>query len=173
MNTRRWSLAAVLLFAAYAATIAGANWASTLWLALAVAGLHIPAGALFAGLAFTVRDLLQDAVGARTTLLAILLGAALSGLVAEPRIALASAAAFAVSELVDLAVYTPLRRRNQLAAVGLSNTVGLVVDSLLFLPLAFGSLTYLGGQLVGKAVTTVLAVALLAGARAHRRAVPA
>jgi queuosine precursor transporter len=172
MNTRRWSLAAVLLFAAYAGTIAGANWAFTLWPALAVAGLHIPAGALFAGLAFTVRDLLQDVVGARTTLLAILLGAALSGLVAEPRIALASAAAFVVSELVDLAVYTPLRRRNQLAAVGLSNAVGLVVDSLLFLPLAFGSLTYLAGQLFGKAATTVLAVPLLAGARAHRRVVP-
>ncbi|GAB3474358.1 hypothetical protein [Amycolatopsis cihanbeyliensis] len=76
-------------------------------------------GALFAGLTFTVRDLLQDAVGARTTLLAIALGAALSGLVAEPRIALASAAAFAVSELVDLAVYIPLRDRSRLAAVGL------------------------------------------------------
>lgn len=173
MNTRRWTLGAVVLFAGYAATIAGANWATTLWSAVAVAGLHIPAGALFAGLAFTVRDLLQDAVGTGTTLLAIALGAALSGLVAEPRIALASAAAFAVSELVDLAVYTPLRDRSRLAAVGLSNAVGLLVDSLLFLPLAFGSLTYLAGQLVGKTITTVLAVAVLAGARARRRAVPA
>ncbi|MFI7680960.1 VUT family protein [Amycolatopsis sp. K13G38] len=173
MTTRRWRVAAVVLFAAYAATIAGANWATTLWPAVAVAGLHIPAGALLAGLAFTVRDLLQDAVGTRTTLLAIALGAALSGLVAEPRIALASATAFAVSELVDLAVYTPLRDRSHLAAVSVSNAVGLLVDSLLFLPLAFGSLTYLTGQLVGKTATTALAVALLAGVRARRRAVPA
>ena len=171
MTTRRWNVAAGVLVAAYAATIAGANWATTLWPAVTVAGLHIPAGALLAGLAFTVRDLLQDAVGTRTTLLTIALGAALSGLVAEPRIALASAAAFAVSELVDLAVYTPLRDRSPLAAVGTSNAVGLLVDSLLFLPLAFGSLTYLAGQLVGKTATTALAVAVLAGVRARRRAV--
>lgn len=173
MNTRQWTVAAAVLFASYAATIAGANWASTLWPAVAVAGLQIPAGALFAGLAFTVRDLLQDAVGARTTLLAIALGAALSGLVAEPRIALASAVAFAVSEGVDLAIYAALRQRNRLAAVGLSNAVGLLVDSLLFLPLAFGSLTYLAGQLAGKTATTVIAVAVLVGTRARRRAVPA
>jgi len=173
MNTRRWTRAAAVLFAGYAATIAGANLASTLWPAVAVGGLYIPAGAFFAGLAFTVRDFLQDAVGTRTTLLAIALGAALSGLIADSRIALASAAAFGVSELVDLAIYTPLRRRSRIAAVGLSNAVGLLVDSLLFLPLAFGSLTYLGGQLVGKTATTVIAITVLAGARAHRRAVPA
>ncbi|MGW5051571.1 VUT family protein [Actinokineospora sp. NPDC004072] len=173
MNTRQWTLAAMVLFAGYAATIAGANWATTLWPAVTVAGLHVPAGALFAGLAFTVRDLLQDAVGTRTTLLAIALGTVLSGLVTEPRIALASATAFALSELVDLAVYTPLRDRSRLAAVGLSNAVGLLADSLLFLPLAFGSLTYLAGQLAGKTITTVLAVAVLAGVRARRRAVPA
>lgn len=173
MNTHRWNLAPAVLFAGYAATIAWANWASTLWPAVAVAGLQIPAGALIAGLVFTVRDLLQDAVGTRTTLLAIALGAALSGLIASPRIALASAAAFAVSELVDLAVYTPLRRRSRIAAVGLSNVLGLLVDSLLFLPLAFGSLAYLPGQLVGKTFTTVLAVVVLAGARTHRRAVAA
>lgn len=173
MTTRRWTLTAAVLFAGYAATIAGANWASTLWPAVVVAGLQIPAGAFFAGLAFTVRDLLQEAVGTRTTLLAIAVGAALSGLVAEPRIALASVAAFAVSELVDLAVYTPLCHRSRIAAVGLSNVVGLLVDSLLFLPLAFGSLTYLAGQLVGKAATTVIAVAVLVGTRACRRAVPA
>mgnify|MGYP001261931033 CR=1 FL=1 len=173
MTTRWQTLAARVLFAGYAATIAGANWATTLWPAVTVAGLHVPTGTLFAGLAFTVRDLLQDAVGTRTTLLAIALGAVLSGLVSEPHIALASAAAFAVSELVDLAAYTPLRQRSRLAAVGLSNAVGLLVDSLLFLPLAFGSLTYLAGQLAGKTITTVLAVAVLAGVRARRRAVPA
>jgi queuosine precursor transporter len=170
MNTRRWTVAAAVLFAGYTATIAGTNWASTLWPAVAVAGLQIPAGAFFAGLAFTVRDFLQDAVGTWTTLLTIALGAALSGLVADPRIALASAAAFAVSELVDLAVYTPLRHRSQIAAVGLSNTLGLLVDSLLFLPLAFGSLTYLGGQLVGKTATTALAVTVLLATKAVRMA---
>jgi hypothetical protein len=66
-----------------------------------------------------------------------------------------------------------MRHRRHLAAVALSNVVGLLVDSLLFLPLAFGSLAYLGGQVAGKVATTVLAVAVLAGARAFRSAVPA
>jgi len=168
MITRGWTLAAVILLAGYSAIIAAANWASTLWPAVMVASLQIPAGAFFAGLAFTVRDLLQEAVGTRTTLLAITLGAALSGLVATPRIALASAAAFAVSELADFAIYSALRHRNRIGAVGLSNALGLLVDSLLFLPLAFGSLAYLDGQLAGKAATTVLAIAVLA-ARARTR----
>ncbi|MGY6655334.1 VUT family protein [Amycolatopsis sp. TRM77291] len=173
MNTYQWTLATAVLFAGYAAAVAGANQAFTIWPAVAVAGLQIPAGAFFAGLAFTVRDLLQEAVGTRTTLIAIAVGMVLSGLVAEPRIALASVAAFAVSELVDLVAYTSLRRRSRIAAVGFSNAVGLSVDSLLFLPLAFGSLIYLPGQLVGKTAATVVAVALLVGVRARRRAVPA
>ncbi|WP_232376333.1 VUT family protein [Amycolatopsis aidingensis] len=147
-----------------------ANWATTLWPAVAVATLRIPAGAFVAGLVFTLRDLVQEAHGTRTALLAIAAGAAMSGLVASPRIALASAAAFAVSELADFAVYTALRRRNRIVAVGLSNAVGLLVDSLLFLPLAFGSLAYLSGQVTGKTATTLLAVVVLAGVRAPRKA---
>ena len=54
--------------------------------------------------------------------------------------------------------------------MGLSNAVGLVVDSPLLLLLAFGSLTYLAGQLVGKTATTVIAVALRVGTRTRRRA---
>ncbi|MBU4213584.1 MAG: VUT family protein [Actinobacteria bacterium] len=83
----------------------------------------------------------------------------------SPNFAVASATAFLFSEFADIAVYTPLRRRRWLTAVVASNTVGLVVDSLLFLWLAFGSLTYLSGQVVGKAWMTALAVALMAVAR--------
>jgi uncharacterized PurR-regulated membrane protein YhhQ (DUF165 family) len=50
------------------------------------------------------------------------IGAGLSALV-SPQFAVASGIAFLVSELADLAVYTPLRQRNWLAAVALSNTV--------------------------------------------------
>jgi hypothetical protein len=51
--------------------------------------------------------------------------------------------------------------------VTLSNTVGLAVDSALFLTLAFGSLAFFWGQVVGKAWMTLLAVLLLAAVR-HR-----
>jgi uncharacterized PurR-regulated membrane protein YhhQ (DUF165 family) len=123
-------------------------------------GLWAPSGVIWAGLAFTLRDLVQEELGRWWTVAAIVIGAALSAFV-SPQFAIASGVAFLCSELADFAVYTPLRRRNWLAAVALSNTVGLVADSILFLMLAFGSLDFLAGQIVGKLWMTVLAVALL------------
>jgi uncharacterized PurR-regulated membrane protein YhhQ (DUF165 family) len=167
---RRIALAATLAVA-YAGTVLGANWAISRYGAVPVGlGLVAPAGVYFAGLAFTLRDLLHDVAGRWVVLVAIAAGAGLSLAVTHPqRIAVASAAAFAASELADLAVYEPLRRRKWLLAVAASNVVGLVVDSALFLTLAFGSLAFLPGQAVGKAWITVLAVALLAaGRRVHR-----
>ena len=154
-----------LPLAAYIGTIFAANWAITAFGIVPVGfGLVAPAGVYFAGLAFTFRDLTQDSLGRGWTMGAILIGAALSALL-SPQLALASGLAFLVSEGLDLAVYTPLRRRSWLGAVALSNTVGLVADSVLFLALAFGSLEFLAGQVVGKAWMTLLAVALLWAAR--------
>ncbi len=134
-------------------------------------GLEAPAGVYFAGLAFTFRDLVQERFGRSWTLGAILVGAGLSALV-SPQFALASGAAFLFSELADFAVYTPLRKRHWLGAVVASNAVGLVVDSALFLGLAFGSFAFLPGQVVDKAWMTLLAVALLWAWRRKRVAVP-
>ena len=83
---------------------------------------------------------------------------ALSALLAPPSLVMASAAAFLLSELADLAVYTPLARRRLVAAVVASGMVGLVVDSIVFLGLAFGSLDFLAGQVVGKAWMVLLSV---------------
>jgi queuosine precursor transporter len=155
----------------YITVIVLANWAiSTFGIVPVGFGLAAPAGVYFAGLAFTLRDLVQEQLGRRWTVLAIVAGAAVSAVI-SPQFALASGVAFLLSELADFAVYTPLRRRNWLAAVGLSNTVGLVVDSALFLSLAFGSLDFLAGQVVGKLWMTLLAVALLWAWR--RRLAPA
>jgi hypothetical protein len=160
------------LFAlAYVATIFAANLAIQLIGPVPVGfGLIAPAGVYFAGLAFTLRDLTQETLGKPAVLVAILVGAALSaamslvlpGPIPPLRLALASGSAFLFSELLDFAVYTPLRRRSWLGAVAASNAVGLVADSALFLTLAFGSLDFLAGQIVGKAEMTLLAVALLA-----------
>jgi hypothetical protein len=98
---------------------------------------------------------------------AILAGALLSFTIeGAERIAWASAFAFTISELVDLHIYEPLRRKNWLAAVGTSNTVGLIADSVLFLWLAFGSLIFLPGQILGKAYMTIIAVLVLGAIRA-------
>jgi len=74
----------------------------------------------------------------------------LSAAVAPPSLVLASAVAFFFSELADFAVYTPLQRRRFVAAVIASSLVGLVVDSVIFLWLAFSSLEFLWGQVIGK-----------------------
>lgn len=150
----------------YIGTIFAANWAlATFGLVPVGFGLLAPAGVYFAGLAFTFRDLTHEALGRRAVIGAILAGALLSALV-SPTFAVASGVAFLLSELADLAVYEPLRHKHWVGAVALSNTVGLVVDSVLFLALAFGSLAFLPGQIVGKSWMTALAVVILWGVRA-------
>ena len=151
---------------AYVGTIWLANWAITTFGLVPVGfGLLAPAGVYFAGLAFTFRDLTQDSLGRRWTYAAIVIGAALSGFLSGP-LAIASGVAFLVSETSDLLVYSPLRERRWLLAVGLSNTVGLFVDSILFLLLAFGSLEFVWGQVVGKTEANILAIVVLWGWRA-------
>ena len=67
--------------------------------------------------------------------------------------------------MADLAVYTPLARRRLLAAVIASGMVGLVVDSIVFLWLAFGSLEFLLGQIVGKAWMVLISIPFVAWLR--------
>ncbi len=89
---------------------------------------------------------------------AIVAGAIISAGLSPPSIVLASATAFLLSETIDFAVYTPLARKRLVLAVVASSTVGLVVDSIIFLWLAFGSLDFLAGQIVGKAWMVLLAI---------------
>lgn len=120
--------------------------------------LMAPSGVAMAGLALVLRDLVQRRLGRAVALLSIAAGAALSGAVAPPALILASAAAFFLSELADFAVYTPLQSRGLVLAVFASSIVGLVVDSVLFLYLAFGSLEFLTGQILGKTWMVLLAL---------------
>lgn len=160
---------AALAIAAYLATIVAANYAvQHVGIVTVAPGLVAPAGVYFAGLALTFRDLVQTLSGRAAVVAAILVGAALSWWIA-PALAVASATAFLVSELADFAVYTPLEHRHPLAAVAVSNTVGAIIDSALFLWIAFGSLDFFKGQVVGKLEMTALAVAVLAIARAWAR----
>ncbi|WP_332700059.1 VUT family protein [Bosea sp. (in: a-proteobacteria)] len=124
-------------------------------------GIMAPSGVLMVGLALVLRDIVQRRLGPKAALVAIAAGALLSGLLAPPAIVIASMAAFLLSELTDFAVYTPLQRRNFVAAVAASSVIGLVVDSVVFLQLAFGSLDFLGGQIIGKAWMVLLALPLM------------
>ncbi|MEM1306464.1 MAG: VUT family protein [Pseudomonadota bacterium] len=120
--------------------------------------LMAPSSVLVVGLAFVLRDLVQRRLGFGWAAGAVILGAALSAFLAPPELVIASGVAFLVAELADLLVYTPLQRKRLVLAVFASSIVGLIVDSILFLQLAFGSLDFLWGQVIGKSWMVVLAL---------------
>lgn len=123
-------------------------------------GIMAPSGVLAIGLGFTLRDLVQRYLGVSYTLLAILIGTILS-VYLSPALALASGTAFLLSEMLDLAVYTPLQKRNLIWAVIISNIAGSIVDSSAFLLLAFNSLEFLLGQIIGKLLMTLLVLPIV------------
>jgi queuosine precursor transporter len=128
-------------------------------------GIMAPSGVTIIGFALVLRDLVQRRLGLGIAAAAIVAGAALSALIAPPSLVIASAVAFFMSELTDLAVYTPLARRRLVAAVIASSIAGLVVDSVVFLWLAFGSLEFLEGQIIGKAWMVLLSTPFVAWLR--------
>lgn len=162
-----------LWFALYVAMIWLANWALGRWGFISIGfGLMAPAGVFFAGLAFSFRDLLQDTGGRRWVFVAIGVGSALAYVI-EPAFAAASAVAFGLSELADMAIYTPLRERHQYKAMAFSNAVGSVVDSMLFLWIAFGAIDGWFGLTAGKVYMIVPSLVLLWGMRAVSQRVSA
>jgi uncharacterized PurR-regulated membrane protein YhhQ (DUF165 family) len=124
--------------------------------------LMAPSGVLMVGAALVLRDLVQRRLGVGYGAAAILVGAAISAALAPASLVVASAAAFLLSEFADFAVYTPLAQRRLVAAVAASSLAGLVVDSVVFLYLAFGSLDFLAGQVVGKLWMVLLALPFIA-----------
>ncbi len=121
-------------------------------------GLVAPSGVVMVGLAFVLRDIIQRELGVIFALVAIFIGAGLSGFIAPPALVVASMVAFTVSELADFAVYTPLQKRGFIRAVFVSSIVGLTLDSVIFLSLAFGSLAYVEGQIIGKLLMVLIAI---------------
>ena len=117
-----------------------------------------PSGVAMVGLALVLRDLVQRRLGRTAGVMSILAGAMLSGAIAPPQLVFASTVAFLLSELADFAVYTPLQERGLVLAVFASSIVGLIADSFLFLWLAFGSLEFLTGQILGKTWMVLLAL---------------
>jgi queuosine precursor transporter len=117
-----------------------------------------PSGVLMIGLALVLRDLVQRRLGRAWSLGAIVAGALVSAMLAPAALVVASTAAFFLSELADFLVYTPLQRRRLVLAVTTSSFVGLTVDSLVFLYLAFGSLEFLGGQIIGKSWMVLISI---------------
>lgn len=166
-----------LTLLAYLATIPAANWlignVGTVCvpngpcLIPVAPSLMAPSGVLMIGAALVLRDAVHQLLGVHWALAAIACGVLISALFAPPALVVASAVAFGVAELLDLGVYAPLRKRNLSLAVLASGAVGAAADSAVFLWLAFGSLDFIAGQIVGKLWMTVVAAGVLA--LLHRR----
>jgi uncharacterized PurR-regulated membrane protein YhhQ (DUF165 family) len=168
---RTWGWAAAVGFVV---SIVLANWLTTRYGFVSVGpGLTATAGTFAAGAALGLRDLVHDGLGRWGVLAVIAVGATVSFAVSDPRIAVASAVAVLLSELADWSVYAPLRRRWWPAAVLASNTVGALVDTVVFLTVAgFFTWNAVPGQMVGKVVwATLVPLGLIYVARG-RRAVP-
>ncbi|WP_404294995.1 VUT family protein (plasmid) [Microvirga sp. RSM25] len=171
----RRTIEGIAAFAGFTGCIPAANWlVSNLGTVCVPAGpclipvapgLAAPSGVLIVGLALVLRDLVQRRLGRSWALAAIGLGAILSAVFAPPTLVLASTAAFLLSELADQAVYTPLQQRGLVLAVVASSIVGLVIDSIVFLALAFGSLEFLLPQILGKAWMVVLSIPVMSWLR--------
>lgn len=131
-------------------------------------GQYGPAAVYVVGFAFLFRDAVQETLGRSAVAVAILVGAALSALI-SPAFALASGAAFLLSEFLDFAVYTPLRSKSWGGAIIASNAVGLVVDSFVFLwlatPLGPNRMSFVPGQIIGKTYATIGILLILVALR--------
>ena len=106
-------------------------------------GVWSPSAVMVAGLALVLRDAVQSILGNLWAVAAIAAGALLSLSAGRPGCGARFHSGLPFSELADFAVYTPMRRRFPSSAVVVSGLVGSVVDSMIFLSLAFGSLDYL------------------------------
>jgi uncharacterized PurR-regulated membrane protein YhhQ (DUF165 family) len=166
-ETRRWREGLIFL-ALFCLTVPAANWMvghvgtscppDGPCLIPVAPGLMAPSGVLVIGIALVLRDLVQRRLGVGIASAAIIAGSLISAGLAPRTLVIASAAAFLISEFADLAVYTPLARKRLVTAVAASGLVGVVIDSVVFLWLAFGSLNFLTGQVVGKALMVVLSI---------------
>lgn len=163
-NTRASLMKAAAWTAAYILSIILANWMTvTFGLVPIGLGLAVTAGTFAAGAALVLRDAVQISGGRIVALVAMGVGVIMSYVVADPYIALASAIAFAGSEIVDFAIFTPLRKRSVARAVIVSSIVSAPIDTVLFLWIAGFGITWQAvvGQFIVKTIMAALAVAFI------------
>ena len=133
--------------ALYIASIVAVNWAF-----IVVPPLPIPGGAVWPPVS---RDYAQREIG-HYILVAMGVGVVLSYFMASPAVAMASATAFLISELVDWAVFSFTGRRFS-QRILLSSLVATPVDSAVFLAMVgffswVGVLAMTGSKLVGAVI---------------------
>jgi uncharacterized PurR-regulated membrane protein YhhQ (DUF165 family) len=124
-------------------------------------GLMAPSGVLVIGLALVLRDWVHEKLGVWWAVLAVLIGATLSLGFSPASIAIASALAFLFSEIADTLVYSKLRNTSKPLAVLGSQVVGAILDSMLFVYIAFGSLDFSAGNSLAKIYAGAVVAAVM------------
>jgi uncharacterized PurR-regulated membrane protein YhhQ (DUF165 family) len=152
-----------------------ANWLASRYVVSVplTGGLVAPAGVFCIGGILVLRDWFQQLTNLWTSLALVYVAGVVSylagtalGWTSLQKVALASLAAFTVSETLEAVVFTPLRRQSLTIGVAASSLIGNAVDSWLFLTLAFGSTAFFWGQFWGKTEMIAVGVALTAARRA-------
>lgn len=123
--------------------------------------IYAPSGVLFAGLALVLRDILQRLAGLYLAVIAVIIGTILSYLYVNPALALAGCCAYFLSEISDTVVYSILQKYNLVLAVLISASLGLIIDSVVFLHLAFHNFEFIGGQIIGKFWMVLISIPLI------------
>lgn len=129
-------------------------------------------GAFTYPLAFFVTDVCNrwsgPGLARRVALIGFAVGAILSAIMAPLRIAVASATAFIVAQLLDVAVFNRLRQKTWWKAPLIGSIVASIVDTVIFFGLAFGGteISWLHLAVGDLGVKLVMALVLLVPYRA-------
>lgn len=136
-------------------------------------GFMAPSGVLMIGAALLLRDAVHELWGRSTTIVLILLGGLVSVPFVGSHLLVASLLAFFVSEMADFFVYDRFRKQNKGNAVLASGVVGAALDTALFSYVAFGTLAWQPGLLLGKMYATLFVAAYLYARQAYNRRIGA
>ena len=136
-------------------------------------GFMAPSGVLMIGAALLLRDVVHEIWGRSTAIVLILLGGLVSVPFVGSHLLVASLLAFFVSEMADFFVYDRFRKQNKGNAVLASGVVGAALDTALFSYVAFGTLAWQPGLLLGKIYATLFVAAYLYARQAYNRRIGA
>lgn len=120
----------------YLTGIIVANVAVHIFGIVTIFGLTFPAGAIFVGLTFSFRDMLQKKHGPYIVFFYMIVAIFITAIFNQ-RLALASCTAFAVSEIIDQIIYT-ISKGSFKKRLIISNLISIPIDSIIFITIAFG-----------------------------------
>lgn len=142
--------------AIYIGLIVAVNWSFSF---LPMIPLHgdavLPSAAFLVGFVFVARDFAQREIG-HWVIAAMLVAGVISYFMADPFVAVASVAAFLISEFADWAVYT-VTKRPFAQRILISSAVGTPLDSAVFLTIiGFGSIAGIAAMTAAKMVGALI-----------------